>query len=93
MIIGACYIELYLHEAQSLKGKRQILRSLKDRLREKFNLAVAEVGSQDLWQRADLGVACVGSDQRYLNGQLDLVINFIRSFGMVELLTYEIQFF
>ncbi|MDO8357540.1 MAG: DUF503 domain-containing protein [Nitrospirota bacterium] len=59
IIVGLCTVELFIPGSQSLKDKRQVLLSLKDRLREKFNLSVAEVDGQDLWQKAVLGLACV----------------------------------
>ncbi|MBN2054115.1 DUF503 domain-containing protein [bacterium] len=82
---------LHIPGVQSLKGKRHVVRSLKDRLRGKFNIAVAEVGSQNLWQKCELGVASVGADGKYLNGLLDQVVNFVREFGGAELLHYEIN--
>ena len=57
--IGLCTIELFIADSQSLKDKRQVLLSLKDRLRQKFNLSVAEIEDQDLWQKAVLALACV----------------------------------
>ena len=59
IIVGLCTVELFLPESQSLKDKRQVLLSLKDRLREKFNLSVAEVDGQDLWQKAVLARAVI----------------------------------
>ena len=64
IIVGLCTVELFIPESQSLKDKRQVLLSLKDRLREKFNLSVAEVDGQDLWQKAVLGLACVANEGR-----------------------------
>ena len=66
MVVGVCTVELFIPESQSLKDKRQVLHSLKDRLRGKFNLSVAEVDGQDLWQKAVLGMACVANE----NGQI-----------------------
>ena len=62
IIVGLCTVELFIPESQSLKDKRQVLLSLKDRLRDKFNLSVAEVDGQDLWQKAVLGLACVANE-------------------------------
>ncbi|MCX5729024.1 MAG: DUF503 domain-containing protein [Nitrospirae bacterium] len=69
IIVGLCTVELFIPESQSLKDKRQVLLSLKDRLREKFNLSVAEVDGQDLWQKAVLGLACVANEGRYVCGR------------------------
>ena len=57
MIVGVCTVELFIGDSRSLKDKRQVLHSLKDRLRGKFNLSVAEVDGHDLWQKAVLGMA------------------------------------
>ena len=92
MIVGLCTIELYLLESQSLKDKRQVLLSLKDRLRDKFNVSVAEVGDQDLWQRAILGMACVANEQQHVNQVLDQGLNVIRSMPTIELVKFQIEF-
>ncbi|GJL63844.1 MAG: hypothetical protein NPIRA04_24980 [Nitrospirales bacterium] len=79
MIIGLCTIELHFPESQSLKAKRQILSSLKTRLREKFNVSVAEVDDQHLWQKSVLGIACVANESGRVNQVLDQVRNAIQS--------------
>ena len=60
MVVGVCTLDLHLPGVDSLKGKRQILLSLKERIQRKFNVSIAEVDGQDLWQRAVLGVVSVG---------------------------------
>ncbi len=67
MVVGLCTVELYIPDGHSLKAKRQVLLSLKDRLRDKFNVSIAEVGDQDLWQKAVLGMACVANEGAYVN--------------------------
>ena len=64
-VIGVLTLELRLENAHSLKEKRHVVKSLKDRLRHKFNVAVAEIDYQDLWQRAALAAVTVSSDQTY----------------------------
>lgn len=91
MIVGLCTIELHLPNGYSLKAKRQILSSLKDRLRGKFNVSIAEVGDQELWQKAILGVACVTNETGYANRIMDQVINLIRSTPSVEVLQFRIE--
>ena len=66
-------LEVHLPYAHSLKDKRQILRSLKDRLRSHFNVAVAEVDHQELWQRATIGVVSVSNEQAYVSRLLENV--------------------
>ena len=91
MIVGLCTLELYLPNGHSLKAKRQVLLSLKDRLRDKFNVSVAEVGDQDLWQKAVLGIACVANETGYVSQVLDQVVNVVRSMPAVELLQCRIE--
>jgi uncharacterized protein YlxP (DUF503 family) len=84
MIVGVCRVELFIPGSLSLKDKRRVLHSLKDRLRDKFNLSVAEVDSQDLWQKAVVGMACVANEGKHVNQVLDQALNVIRSLPTVE---------
>ena len=91
VVVGLCTIELFLSDSQSLKDKRQILSSLKDRLRQKFNLSVAEIDAQDLWQKGVLALACVANDGRYVNQVLDRAQNMIKSNPIVEIVQSRIE--
>jgi uncharacterized protein YlxP (DUF503 family) len=91
VVVGLCTIELFLSESQSLKDKRQILSSLKDRLRQKFNLSVAEIDAQDLWQKGVLALACVANDGRYVNQVLDQAQNMIKSNPIIEIVQSRIE--
>lgn len=91
IIVGLCTIELFIGDSQSLKDKRQILLSVKDRLRQKFNLSVAEIDGQDLWQRTVLALACVANDGRYVNQVLDQALSLIRSYPAVEVIQSRIE--
>jgi hypothetical protein len=91
LAVGICTLELHIPDSNSLKGKRHVIKSIKDRLRGAFNVSVAEVEEQDLWQKAVLGVACVGSDGPYVNGVLDRVVNFVRENPNVEMVAYHID--
>ena len=73
MPVAFLTLELRIEAAHSLKDKRQVLRSLKDRLRAKFNVAVAELDSNDLWQRATVGVVSVSGSRDYLTGLMENV--------------------
>src|SRR3954454_9124087 len=68
MPIAYLTIELRIEGAQSLKDKRQVVRSLKDRLRNSFNVSIAEIEVTDLWQRATLGVVSISDSRDYLEG-------------------------
>ncbi|WP_342348432.1 DUF503 domain-containing protein [uncultured Nitrospira sp.] len=91
MIVGLCTLELHIPDVQSLKGKRQVLSSLVTRLRNRFNISVAEIDEQDLWQKSILGVVCVANDTGRVNHVLDQVLNFIRSNPSLELLRSQIE--
>jgi len=92
MTVGVLKIELSLPGNDSLKAKRMVLRSLKDRIRKQFNVSIAEVGEQDKWQKAVLGVASVGADKRYVNGVLSKVIDLIEGARSVDLIDYQMEF-
>ena len=90
MVVGLLTLDVHLPESQSLKEKRMVLKSIKDSLRRQFNISIAETDGQDTWQRARLGIAGVGQDRRYVNGQLSQVIEWIRRQRAVELTDYEL---
>ena len=73
MTIGLLTLEIHIPDARSLKDKRQVLRSLKDRLRGRFNVAVAELEHQDLWQRSVVGVVSISSDDKHLEESMRAV--------------------
>jgi uncharacterized protein YlxP (DUF503 family) len=71
MVVGLLTLEIHLPYARSLKDKRQVLRRLKERLRGRFNVAVAELDHQDTWQRAQIGVVALNNDGLYVTQQLE----------------------
>ena len=92
MNVGVCRIRLRLPENLSLKGKRQVVKSITARTRSKFNVSIAEVDDQDLWQLAVLGICCVSNNKRYTNEVLSKVMSFISNGRFeVEVLDYEIE--
>jgi len=92
MHIGVCRIRLRLPENLSLKGKRQVLKSITSRVGNKFNVSVAEVDDNDVWQLATLGICCVSNDKRHANEVLSKVVNFITDSRFeIEILDYEIE--
>lgn len=91
MVLGVLTIELFISESQSLKDKRQVLHSLKDRLRGKFNVSVAEVDGQDLWQKAVLGIACVANEGGHVNHVLEQALNLIKSLPAVEVVRTHME--
>lgn len=92
MVIGILRIDLYMNGSRSLKAKRQILKSLIQRVQSRFNnVSVAEVGSNDLWQKATIGISFVGNETRYVNSVLDQVTGFIESTGIVQMGGRELE--
>ncbi|MBP1467422.1 DUF503 domain-containing protein [Candidatus Chloroploca sp. M-50] len=77
MIIGVCTLQISIPMALSLKEKRQVVKSLLTRVRNEFNVSIAEVDDQDIWQSAVFGIACVSTSQTYAHGQLEAVIRFL----------------
>jgi uncharacterized protein YlxP (DUF503 family) len=92
MKVGILTVRLRLPENQSLKGKRQVVKSVIQRVRNRFNVSVAEVEDQDLWQLATIGVACVSNSAAHVNEVLSKVQDFIAGSHLdAELLDYEIE--
>lgn len=92
MVVGTLSIKLMIRDARSLKDKRRVIKSLKDRIRNNFNVSVSEVSAQDNKQQCVLGIAMVGSDRRHINGVLSTIINSLRTFPYAELIDYELEF-
>ncbi len=77
MVVGVLKVDVFLAGSGSLKTKRRELRSIKDRIRSKFNVSVSEIDNQDLWQRGTLGIAVAGSDVRFVKEVLDRIQDFL----------------
>ena len=92
MHVGICRISFRLPENGSLKDKRRVLKSITSRVANKFNVAVAEVGDNDVWQLATLGISCVSNDSRHSNEVLSKVVDYIMDGKFdVEVLDYNIE--
>ncbi len=93
MHIGVCKIKLYIPESQSLKEKRRVLKSLIARIKNKFNVAVAEVEALDVHQSAVLGIVSVANAAKFVNQILSQCVKFIEVNSSVVLVDYETDFF
>lgn len=94
MNVSVCRIELRLPENHSLKGKRQVIKSIITRLQNRYRVSVAEVDNQGLWQLATLGVACVSNHRTHADETLSNAVKFIiQNYPDVELLGSEIETF
>jgi uncharacterized protein YlxP (DUF503 family) len=93
MFVGVLRLTLHLPDPGSLKSKRHLLRSAIDRVKAKYNVSIAEVGANDLWQRAVVGVSAVGNDHAFVNESLDKVADFVASMhgGQIQVTGREIE--
>jgi uncharacterized protein len=92
MFVGVLRLTLHLPAPGSLKSKRHLVRSAIDRVKAKFNVSIAEVGENDLWQRSVIGVTAVGNDHAFVNETLDKVADFVATMhgGQLQVLDRSI---
>jgi len=91
MVIGVGCITFRLHDCQSLKGKRKIVKSIIGRLGNSFNISIAEVGANDIYQRAEVGFSLVGNDRRVINSKIDKLFNLADEMGLAEIIDTEME--
>jgi len=91
MVIGTGIIILRLHECHSLKEKRRIIKSVISKICNNFNASAAEVGSNDIHQRAEIGYALVGNDQSLINSKLDKILNMVDELGLAEIIDTKME--
>ena len=85
MVVGVLRLTLFLPENHSLKGKRQVLRAIKDRVRNKFNVSIVESAGHEMWQRAELGICQAGTDRDFVDAALREVVRFIEGLWLAPL--------
>jgi uncharacterized protein YlxP (DUF503 family) len=92
MTVGACRLTLRLPENDSLKGKRQVIKSITSRVHNKYNVSIAEIGDNESWQIVSLGISCVSNSSRHADEMLTKVVKFITGSRLdAELLDYEME--
>jgi len=91
MVVGVVTWDLHLNGCASLKDKRRILQSLKDRLHERFNVSVAETADHELWQRAELTCAVVATDRRHAESVLGAADRFVTQHGLARILDSSVS--
>jgi uncharacterized protein YlxP (DUF503 family) len=91
MIVGAAVVEIHVHESQSLKAKRGVVRSIAGRLRNRFNLSVSEVGGQGTWQRAVIGLSMTGSEEIPIRRALEKAVSAIEEMHLAQVVASEIE--
>ncbi len=89
--VGCLQIVLHVPDAQSLKDKRRIVRGLLDRVRDRFQVAAAEVDDQDAWQSAVVGFSCVSSDARHAASVMEKVLAFVRETPAARVIEHELE--
>ena len=91
MVVGMGTVVLRLHGNSSLKGKRSVVKRVVGRLRNQFNVSVAEIGANDNLGRAEIGLALVGNDRRVINSKLDKIVNLIEALQLAEITDADME--
>jgi uncharacterized protein YlxP (DUF503 family) len=92
MVVGILTISFEIPGANSLKDKRQVLKSIIDGIRNRFNVSAAEVGDNDVWRRATVGVSCVSNEQAVANSVLDHVSDYVESNPAIAVIAVDMEF-
>jgi uncharacterized protein YlxP (DUF503 family) len=91
MVVGIGILVFRLHDCRSLKAKRSLVKATVSQMRNHFNASVAEVGANDIYQRAEIGFTLAGSDHKVINAKIDKMLNFVEDLGLAELIDSEIE--
>lgn len=93
MVILSCKVKLRIFSPNNLKEKRRVLKSLLQRMKNKFNISVAEVGDNNLWQSAIIGFATVSNDAKHADEVINKCVDFIDTFGEVEIIEIDVEMY
>lgn len=91
MIVGILTVELRMPENSSLKEKRMLTKGLKDKIRNRFNVSVAEIDNHDKWQIATFGIAHIGTEKIYVDQALSKIIDFVKEYRQVDLIKCDLE--
>ncbi|MDP6381372.1 MAG: DUF503 domain-containing protein [Phycisphaerae bacterium] len=91
MVVGILELKIVIRDARSLKDKRRVIKSLKDRIRNDFNVSIAEVGDMDFRQQAVLGAAVVTNEQGFAGKVLQKIVDFVRRVPVVQIVDYHVE--
>jgi len=91
MVVGVLRIEFRLVDNHSLKEKRKVVKSMVGKVKSKFNVSISEVGSNDKWQKIELGISAVGNDRRYIDSSLNHVFSFLESLYLAQIVDSEME--
>ncbi|WP_288961929.1 DUF503 domain-containing protein [uncultured Peptoniphilus sp.] len=89
MIIGICTCEIYIFNANSLKSKRSVVKSIIEKSKNRFNISIAEVGERDKWQKSIIAFSTISNDQRLVEETIEKVINFFDSYSEIEIINIK----
>lgn len=92
MIIGVCRTTIHIPGSVTLKDKRSVVKSLKDKIKHRFNASVAEVDDEELWQKATLGIACVSNEKGRVSDTISAILRLIENNGEIFVVDTEIDF-
>ena len=91
MVVGLLRVEFLVPEGHSLKEKRKVVKSMVDRVKHKFNAAVAEIGANDKWRRIELGISTVGNDRRHIDSSLSNILEYLDSLYLAEIVDVKTE--
>ncbi|HBF42063.1 MAG TPA: DUF503 domain-containing protein [Desulfobacteraceae bacterium] len=93
MVVGTLKIEFCLYDNRSLKGKRKVVKSMVGRVKSRFNVSVAEVGSNDKLQKIELGISAVGNDRRHIDSSLNHILDFLDSLCLAQIVNTDMEIY
>lgn len=91
MVVGTLKIDFMLEDNRSLKGKRKVVKSMVGKVKARFNVSVAEVGSNDKWQKIELGISAVGNDRRHIDSSLNHILGFLEGLCLAQIVHTEME--
>jgi uncharacterized protein len=90
--IGALAVNLHIPASQSLKSKRRVIKSIKDRVRSRFNVSVSEIGELEKWQSATLGFCMISNDRAHIQSNFEAILALVESVGEIRMLNHQLEF-
>ena len=91
MVVGVGMIHFRIHDCRALKGKRKVVKSIVAQIRNHFNVSIAEVGANDVYQQAEIGFSLVGNDRQVVNSKIDKIFNMADSLGLAEMIDTDME--
>jgi len=91
MVVGLGIITFRIHDCHSLKGKRKIVKAIINRIQNRFNVSIAEIGANDIYQRVEIGFTLVGNSRPLINSKIDKIFNMAEDLGLAEIIDSEME--